>query len=62
MNPLAIIQGIVGTLFNIWINIWLIGFLFISFIIADPWELILGAILGVALFYWFFKYLINDEY
>ena len=59
MNPLAIIQGIVGTLFNIWINIWLIGFLFISFIIADPWELIVGAILGVGIFYVFVKHIIT---
>tara|TARA_B100001105_G_C22219718_1_gene369107 strand:- start:171 stop:362 length:192 start_codon:yes stop_codon:yes gene_type:complete len=60
-NPLAIIQSLIGTLFNIWVNIWVIGFLFISFLLADPWEIILGFLLGVGIIYYFYKYHFNAK-
>jgi len=62
MNPLAIIQSIIGTLFNVWVSIWVIAFLFISLIGISWWEIILGVILGAGIFYWFYNNLFNAGY
>ncbi|SVE15128.1 uncharacterized protein METZ01_LOCUS467982 [marine metagenome] len=58
-NPFAIIQGILGTLFNIWVNIWVIGFLLIGLIGITWGEIIFGIVLAAGLFYAFVK-LVED--